>query len=107
MQSIISAGIPVPDLIIAAEDISRGKPDPEPYLKAAEILGVNPCECLVFEDAESGIQSATAAGMVVVAIGTNNNMLAHGLNACLNNYEGVDAYIEGDSIFIRWKTITR
>ncbi|HGP2346273.1 TPA: HAD-IA family hydrolase, partial [Salmonella enterica] len=63
MRSLMGAGIPVPNIMITAEDVSRGKPDPEPYLKAASRLGVNPDNCLVFEDADSGIRSAIAAGM--------------------------------------------
>lgn len=51
------------DVVICAEDVKIGKPHPEPFLMAAERLGVKPSRCLVFEDAEFGIQSATAAGM--------------------------------------------
>jgi len=51
------------ELIVGAEDYSHGKPHPEPFLKAAAGLGVNPAECLVFEDADLGVESAIAAGM--------------------------------------------
>jgi sugar-phosphatase len=54
--------------MITADDVGRGKPDPEPYLKGAELLGVNPAECLVIEDAPAGIQSAHAAGMKAIAL---------------------------------------
>ena len=54
--------------IVGAEDYSRGKPDPEPFLTAAHRLGVAPEKCLVFEDAELGIQSAKAAGMAYVKV---------------------------------------
>ena len=50
-------------VVICAEDVKIGKPHPEPFLMAAEKLGVAPAQCLVFEDAEFGIQSAKAAGM--------------------------------------------
>ena len=50
------AGIPAPNIMITADDVARGKPDPEPYLKGAELLGVNPAECLVIEDAPAGIR---------------------------------------------------
>ena len=46
-----SAGLPLPTLLVAAEDVVHGKPDPEPYLLGAERLGVAPADCLVFEDA--------------------------------------------------------
>jgi HAD superfamily hydrolase (TIGR01509 family) len=55
-------------VIVGAEDYARGKPDPEPFLRAAEILGVPPGRCLVFEDAEAGIRSAEAAGMQWVRV---------------------------------------
>ena len=62
------AGIPVPKVLVTAEDVAHGKPHPEPYLKGAELLGVNPAECLVIEDALAGIRSAHAAGTKVIAL---------------------------------------
>jgi beta-phosphoglucomutase family hydrolase len=56
------------DTLVCAGDYAHGKPSPEPFLLAAERLGVAPQDCLVFEDAEAGIQSATAAGMPSVRI---------------------------------------
>jgi HAD superfamily hydrolase (TIGR01509 family) len=56
------------DTLVCAGDYTKGKPDPEPFLLAAERLGVAPADCLVFEDTEMGIQSATAAGMASVKI---------------------------------------
>ncbi len=57
-------------IVINSSHISRGKPDPEIYIKASQALGVDPANCLVFEDAIVGIRSAKAAGMKVVAITT-------------------------------------
>lgn len=56
------------DTLVCAGDYKRGKPAPDPFLLAAEILGVEPKDCLVFEDTEMGIQSATAAGMASVKV---------------------------------------
>jgi len=56
------------EVIIGAEDSARGKPHPDPFLRAAEQLKVAPAECLVFEDAELGIQAAQAAGMQWVRV---------------------------------------
>ena len=56
------------DAIVGAEDYARGKPAPDAFLRAAELLGVAPKRCLVFEDAELGIQAATAAGMKWVRV---------------------------------------
>jgi sugar-phosphatase len=62
------AGIPLPKVLVAAEDVASGKPHPEPYLKGAELLGMNPGECLVIEDAPAGIRSAHAGGMKAIAL---------------------------------------
>lgn len=62
--------VPTPQLLVAADDVQQGKPHPEPYLKGAQGLGVDPRECLVFEDSPAGIQAARAAGMNVVALVT-------------------------------------
>jgi len=61
-------GLPVPKVLVTADDVMNGKPHPEPYLKGAELLGVSPAGCLVIEDAPAGIQSAHAGGMKVIGI---------------------------------------
>jgi mannitol-1-/sugar-/sorbitol-6-phosphatase len=61
-------GLPVPKILVTAEDVANGKPHPEPYLKGAERMGVIPSDCLVIEDAPAGIQAARAGGMKVVGI---------------------------------------
>lgn len=61
-------GLPVPDVLVTADDVVNGKPHPEPYLKGAKLLGVKPADCLVVEDAPAGIQSARAGGMKVIGI---------------------------------------
>ena len=60
------AGLPVPPVLVCAEDVTRGKPSPDAYLLAARELGVSPPDCLVVEDAPAGVQAARAAGMTVV-----------------------------------------
>ena len=65
-----AAGLPVPDVLVAADDVVKGKPDPEPYLKGAELLGVEARECLVIEDAPAGIVAAHASGMKAVGLAT-------------------------------------
>jgi mannitol-1-/sugar-/sorbitol-6-phosphatase len=64
-----AAGLPLPPVLVTAERVSASKPDPEGFLKGAAELGFAPEECLVFEDAEVGIQAAKSAGMRVVGIG--------------------------------------
>jgi mannitol-1-/sugar-/sorbitol-6-phosphatase len=61
-----SVGVPVPKVLITADDVVNGKPHPEPYLKGAQALGADPKECLVIEDAPAGIRSAHAGGMKVI-----------------------------------------
>jgi sugar-phosphatase len=65
-----AAGLPRPDVLVTAESVARGKPDPEPYLLAAKRLGVPPARCTVFEDAPAGVRAGRAAGMRVVALTT-------------------------------------
>ncbi len=62
------AEIEVPAVLVTAEDVTAGKPDPAPYLRGAGLLGVPAGECLVIEDAPAGIQSAHAAGMKVIGL---------------------------------------
>lgn len=61
-------GVPVPEVLVTSDDVTHGKPHPEPYLKGAQRLGFPPAECLVIEDAPAGIQSARAAGMKVIGM---------------------------------------
>ena len=56
------------DVIVAGDDVLRGKPHPEPYLKAAELLGFDPKDCISFEDSISGITSAEAAGTIAIGV---------------------------------------
>src|SRR5215207_1613361 len=69
---LVAAGIPIPRIMITAESIERGKPDPECYLKGAEALGVHPRDCVVVEDAPIGADAARAAGMRLVALTTTH-----------------------------------
>jgi len=60
--------LPMPQVLVSADDVSKGKPNPEPYLMGAKLLGVNPAECLVVEDAPAGIRAAHAGGMKAIGI---------------------------------------
>ena len=60
--------LPIPRVLVAADDVQKGKPDPEPYLKGAELLKVKPADCLVIEDAPNGIRSAHSGGMKAIAL---------------------------------------
>ena len=61
-------GLPVPEVLVTSDDVTNGKPHPEPYLKGAQGLGFRPEECVVIEDAPAGIESARAGGMRVLGM---------------------------------------
>ncbi len=67
---LVAAGLPLPKVIVAIDEIRNGKPNPEGFLRAAERLGVAPAECLVFEDTRPGIEAGMKAGMQVVGLMT-------------------------------------
>ncbi len=66
------AGLPIPGVLISAEDIAAGKPAPDGYLLAAAQLGVEPRDCVVLEDSPVGIQAGKAAGMRVIAVASTH-----------------------------------
>jgi sugar-phosphatase len=70
---IAAAGLPIPDVLVAAEDVERGKPAPDPFLLGARKLGVLPADCLVFEDTLAGLKSAAAAGMASIVVTTTHS----------------------------------
>ena len=83
------------DVLVGAADVVRGKPDPEVFLTSAARLGVRPDQALVFEDAPKGIESAAAAGMMVVGVST---MLSEeefwsfdNVRQVISNFEGLSA----------------
>jgi len=67
---ITAAGLPVPGVLVCGNDVQRGKPAPDPFLLAAQRLGIVPEQCVVFEDTPAGIAAAKAAGMRVIALTT-------------------------------------
>lgn len=69
-KRMLVGGIPVPPNFVSADEVTLGKPNPEPYLMGASCLGIQPSSALVVEDAPSGIRAAHAAGMKVFALPT-------------------------------------
>jgi mannitol-1-/sugar-/sorbitol-6-phosphatase len=67
---IKAAGLPLPKKLITSNDITHGKPNPEPFLKGASVLGFPPSECIVFEDVPAGVQAGKSAGARVIAFTT-------------------------------------
>lgn len=85
---LLASGLPVPTRFVSCDDVPRGKPFPDPYLKGAEILGFAPADCLVAEDAASGIRAAKSAGSRVVALRTTSTeaeLLAAGADWLAND----------------------
>ena len=68
LQVVDAMGFKAFDVVVAGDDVVHGKPNAEPYLKAAALLGENPADCVAFEDSISGILSAEAAGTKAVGI---------------------------------------
>jgi len=71
-----AAGLPVPEVLVTAEEVEDGKPHPAGYLRAAELLGVDPAHSVVLEDAPAGVEAGRAAGMTVIAVLTTNDASA-------------------------------
>jgi sugar-phosphatase len=65
---LAAAGLPIPERIISGDMVERGKPDPEPYRRGAELLGFRPEDCVVVEDAPSGVGAGLAAGARVLGV---------------------------------------
>lgn len=65
-----AAGLPIPAKLVTSNDITNGKPHPEPFLQGAKLLGFAPTQCVVFEDAPAGIRAGKAAGTRVIALQT-------------------------------------
>jgi mannitol-1-/sugar-/sorbitol-6-phosphatase len=78
-----AARLPVPKHLVSSDDVQRGKPFPDPYQKGAEILGIAPADCVVAEDAASGVRSGKATGARVLALRTTSTeaeLLSAGAN---------------------------
>jgi sugar-phosphatase len=102
-SSIKKAGLPEPPILITADDVPTGKPDPEPFLRAMGVLGVSPEECIVIEDSPHGIASGVAAGIRVLAVGTTfPPHLLDGANWLLPNLEKITVTADGDEIHLSW-----
>lgn len=93
-----AAGIRYPGNFITSNDITHGKPDPEPYLKAAQRLGFASSDCIVVEDAPAGIRAGKAAGARVIAFPTTSpppDLRAAGADFILRNCADISATFDG------------
>lgn len=68
-----AADLPVPEVLVTADDVTEGKPHPQGYLRAAAALGFDPARCLVVEDAPAGVRAGLACGAAVLAVATSHS----------------------------------
>jgi len=93
-----AAGLPVPKHLVTASDLRRGEPFPDPYLKGAEMLGMVPVECVVAEDAASGVRSGKAAGARVLALRTTSmdeDLLSAGADWIVDDLSALSLDLQG------------
>jgi sugar-phosphatase len=101
-------GIHVPERIVSAEMVTRGKPHPEPYRKGAELLGLSPADCLVIEDSASGAQAGHAAGCKVLA-----TLYSHSIESLkdadwvVRSLEEVHVQVDGDGLEVQFTPVER
>ena len=97
-----AAGLPHPPKMVTASEVSNGKPHPEPYLNGAAALGFEPGQCLVIEDAQSGIRAAHAAGMKAIGIpGTYDSDKLHEADALVRSLAHLSVEIRSDGLLVR------
>jgi sugar-phosphatase len=103
-----AAGLPYPDELIAADDVVNGKPHPEPYMKGAKMLGFASADCVVVEDAPSGVGSGKAAGSRVLGVlGTHKAEELYGAGAdwVVRSLEGVKVAVLGDELQLEFESV--
>ncbi|HUA98274.1 MAG TPA: HAD-IA family hydrolase, partial [Terracidiphilus sp.] len=100
--------IPVPARMITADMVTRGKPDPEPYRRGAELLGLAPADCLVIEDSASGAKAGHAAGCKVLA-----TLFSHSLESLaaadwiVHSLEDVKVRVVDDQVELEFQPVAR
>ena len=98
---LAAAGLPVPERLISGDMVERGKPDPEPYRRGAELLGFTPEECLVVEDAPPGVGAGVAAGCRVLAVlGTHSPEELHAATWRVGSLEDVTVRANAEGLQI-------
>jgi mannitol-1-/sugar-/sorbitol-6-phosphatase len=104
-RHLTAAGLPVPRVLISAEDTPRGKPDPSGYILAAQRLGARPRDCIVVEDVPAGIRAGRAAGMFVIAVATTHPAGDLGdADAILPSLSALQARSEDGRLRVSWRT---
>jgi sugar-phosphatase len=102
------AGVPLPDRMVSGDQVTKGKPDPEPYLKGAENLGFHAADCVVIEDAPSGVKAGKAAGCRVLGMvetHTAEQLREAGADWVVASMEDVAAGVVGDGLRLELRTL--
>ncbi|MCP2623515.1 HAD family hydrolase [Mycolicibacterium smegmatis] len=102
---LLSAGLPTPRVLVSADDVTAGKPAPEPYLTGAHLLGLEPRVCAVFEDAHLGILAARAANVGFV-VGVGAQTIGEDVDVSVADlsgitFDGSHLVIEADAVLTR------
>jgi sugar-phosphatase len=92
-----AAGIPVPQELVTGDHVPRGKPHPDPYLMGAQNLGVEPENCVVFEDAAAGVQAAIDAGVGLV-VGVSERAMDTDADIVVKDLTGIT--FDGEELYI-------
>lgn len=96
-----AAGLPVPGVLVTADRVTRGKPDPEGYLAAASALGIEPSHCIVVEDAPAGVEAARRAGMRCIAVpSTHGETELEGATAVVRDLRAITVEV-GEEMSVR------
>ena len=98
-----AAALPIPKTMITSNDVKIGKPDPEPYLKAAAMLNFAASDCVVIEDAPAGVRAGKAAGARVIALTTTmpqRELEDAGANWILKSCEDIATRLVGEELFL-------
>lgn len=106
LARLTAAGLPIPERIISGDMVERGKPDPEPYRRGAELLGVRPEECVVVEDAPSGVGAGKAAGCRVLGVlGTHSADELREADWVASSLEGLMVTAQSDGLELRFESV--
>jgi sugar-phosphatase len=103
---LAAAGLPVPERLISGDMVEQGKPDPEPYRRGAELLGLAPEDCVVVEDAPSGIGAGVAAGCRVLGVmGTHEVSELRAAMWIVGSLEEIAVTVVGDGLELRFTRV--
>jgi mannitol-1-/sugar-/sorbitol-6-phosphatase len=106
LARLTAVGLPVPKRVITGEMVERGKPDPEPYRRGAELIGFRPEECVVVEDAPSGVGAGKAAGCRVLAVlGTHSAEDLRGADWIVESLEGLAVRMDGAGLELSFSPV--